>query len=428
MRKIINVNKNQYIAVLLLLGLLLIFGGCANANTTDDDIITLLDPYEEREDIFSATNDVYNKTLGEFKKEHPEITFERKVIRNEDYYGNVSSYAAMQRGLTDVFVISASNIDDWIEKGAICSEPEHIYPLSNKYMTMIVYDKGALKAAGFDSFPNNWEDTINVMGTEIAMCEMNGGSVRRTYLTPYTYMCCSDVWFDSLNDKQFETTPFIDEEFVTALNMTKKLCDFALTEDELKVSDRALDRFLKGDVIAAVITTDEMYELKEKMLKEAPERYENLGFSFLPANIENDYKGSKTSAEYMTTTGISTVLALNSELKENPEKLKKCDEFCKYMTGQVFADNMAEMFGFECENKSDKSYNGDDVVWSDMLKLIDAERKSGNLTECENLGLILKPGTVGSVDNLLWQWILKDDYSTEEVANYIQDYAEEYNN
>ena len=427
MRKI-DVNKNKYIAVLLLLGLFLIFDGCTNANTTDDDAITLLDPYEERDDIFSATSDVYNKTLGEFKKEHPEITFERKVIRNEDYYGNVSSYAAMQRGLTDVFVISASNIDDWIEKGAICSEPEHIYPLSNKYMTMIVYDKGALKAAGFDSFPNNWEDTINVMGTEIAMCEMNGGSVRRTYLTPYTYMCCSDAWIDSLKGKQFETTPFLDDEFVASLKMTKKLCDLALTKDDLKISDRALVRFLNGDVIAAVITTDEMYELKERLLEEAPEKYENIGFSFLPANVEADFKDSKIGAEYMTTTGVSTVLVINSKLKENPEKLKKCEEFCKYMTGQVFADNMAEMFGFECENKSDKTYKGDDIVWSDMLKLISDERKSGNLIECENLGFILEPGMIGNVDLLLEEWIVEDNYTAEEIANYIQDYAEEHNN
>lgn len=425
MRKIINVNKNQYIAVLLLLGLFLIFGGCANANATDDDIITLLDPYEEREDIFSATSDVYNKTLSQFKNEHPEIIFTRKVIRNEDYYGNINSYATMQKGLSDVFVIPTSRISDWIEKGEICSEPEYIYPLSNKNMTIIVYDKKALKAAGFDLFPNNWEDALSAMDTGIAMCEMNGGSLRSTYLTPYTYMCCSDTWIDSLKDKQLETTPFLDDEFVTSLKLTKKLCDLALTKDDLKISDRALVRFLNGDVIAAVITTDEMYELKEKMLKEAPERYENLGFSFLPANIENDYKGSKTSAEYMTTTGVSTVLVINSKLKENPEKLKKCDEFCKYMTGQTFADNMAEMFGFECENKSDKSYNGDDVVWSDMLKLISNERKSGNLIECENLGFILEPCMIGSVDNLLWQWVLKNDYSVEEIANYIQDYYEE---
>lgn len=422
MRKIVDINKTKYKFMLLIVALFLTFSGCAKNSC--GDAITILDPYEDRDDIFSATADVYNKTIIQFKNEHPEIGFTRKVVRNEDYYGNINSYATMEKGLTDIFVISAAGIKDWIKKGAICNEPEYIYPLSNKKMTIIVYDKKKWDAEGFGKFPDNWLDIINAKSSDIAICEMNGGSLRRTYLTPYAYMCCGNEWITKLNNNNL-ATPFMAAEFENALDRTKRLCDIALNETDIKISTRALDRFVDGEVSAAVITTDEMYELKEKLLEKAPDRYENLGFSFLPVNIKPDDEERETVKKYMTTIEISTVLVINSKVKESPDKLAKCVKFCEYMSGQAFADNMAEMFGFECENKSDKTYKGDDFVWSDMLQLIGSKDKSGDLYECQNLGLILEPGTIGSIDELLWQWIKEDDYSIEEIANYFQDYYEE---
>lgn len=439
MLKTNRINKTKYIAVLLIVAVCLSVLGCSQNITKDDDKITLLDPYEVREDTYNATGDVYNKTIGEFENNHQEIRIDRKTIRNEDYYGNINSYAAIERGLTDVFVISTASIDDFIRKGAICEEAEYIYPLSNINKTIIVYDKDKWAAKGFEKFPDNWEDIINVKDEKISIGEMSGSSVRKTYLTPFTYICCGDEWVNSLKDDQSEA-PFVDDTFVTALEMTKELCDRTLSKDDYEISNRSIDRFLDGDVSAAVISINDMYELKEKMVKEDPKRYSQLGFSFIPANIErdrdkgeNDMSGGASTnnkeddinnknVKYMTTTGISTVLVINSKVKEKPEKLAKCQEFCKFMGGQVFADNMAEMFGFECENKSDKTYNGDDSVWSDMINLINGKDEANDLIECTNLGLILEQSTTGSVDALLWQWIMDDYYTSEEIANYFQDF------
>ncbi len=425
MLRVNKIRKTKYIALLLIVVALLFVVGCLD-NNSNEDTITVLDLYEKQDGYYNATGDVYNKTISQFEIKYPEIKMARKTIRNEDYYENINSYATMEKGLSDVFVLPASLINEWIVKGAICPEQEYIYPLSNINRSIIVYDKYKWKNLGAEPFPDNWEDIINVKEEKISIGDMSGGYIRGAYLTPYTYMCCGAEWVDSLNDESSETS-FIDGAFIKALEMTKYLCDKTLGECDLEKRKRSIDMFLSGDVSAAVITTDEMYELREIMMEEDPKRYAQLGFSFIPVNIEKCDDKNITDNEhikYMTTTEISTVLVINSEIKDNPNKLAKCVKFCEFMSGQAFADNMAEMFGFECENKSDKTYALDDAVWSDMLQLIDGKYRPNTLLECKNLGLILKQRALYNIDELLWQWIKEDEYTVEEIANYFQDYYE----
>ena len=420
--------------------------------------ITLMDACDLTEGVYNVSDEIFDMTLQQWYEEHPEVGIQEKRVRSADYFTYLSSYATIGHGLPDVFILPAGSIQAWSSCNLILDVTDAIdhseeyaaynieslqpfisndlcygFPLSNQSNTIIVYDKNIWDSIGYHDFPNNWADVIHAnsqlqnMGYDCAI----GFSNADTY-SPITYLLnqssrkyCGAEWFDGLiaRDKQ---TMFTDDGFQNALSELKQLYDSKIFPQDTLSS--ALDYFIEGHCPALILKTDSLYKLQQRLLEVSPERYSQLDFSFIPLyfQYETDVMNEDFTAAYATSTGIEKALVINAAVANDPDRLKACIEFCKYMTGSHYADNMTEQYGFKSFTKSDNSYSGNDPTWMRLLDCLYGEEATSSVINCKRMELFLGNGVWSTANSTLWDWLQGHDHSVNEIANYIQDCYEKY--
>lgn len=411
-----NKKIRTAVTVICLSVLTVLAAGCSKI--TEDSVISVLDPYGP-DNIDSAETDVYNSVLEQWQGANGQIKLDRKSIKGDYYDQELQFYGTSESELPDIFVLNENIVADWRREGLINEEePLYIYEIPCKAFSVIVYDKDKWKSAGFEGFPDNWEEAVNADSNVIALNYQNDTTVRNIFLSPMTEIFCGEEWMDSVREKD-RGNFFMTEEFCRALEETGRICDYCFSQREYEEKSGAVTSFLEGKCTAAVISTSDMYTIKEYLQKNNPERYEGLGFSFLPQKA-----GRNDDGTWMTTTVNERVLVINPKVAENSDKLAECINFCEYMTGENYSDTMASEFGFECQIPSSKEYEGTDEVWKQLSDMIKYRSDIPDFVECEDIGTVFGKSMYYHSDPELMKWASEGDLTTEEMANKFQDYYE----
>lgn len=198
-------------------------------------------------------SDGFRTVLAKWEEAHPGISLSQNVLANAEYKTQIATLAAAD-DLPDVFFLQGMNTIDWAKQGLIYDLTDDIksspyaadynetyfnpfmykdriygYPaLTGGTCTVVIYDKAMWKDAGYDAFPETWEEVekaaeyFNAQGI-IPVAFGNGGKwqANSCFLSTLGNRYTGPEWFLSLVSK--EGAAFTDPEFVSALTEMQRL-------------------------------------------------------------------------------------------------------------------------------------------------------------------------------------------------------------
>ena len=273
---------------------------------------------EESAESGSASD--FRTVISNWEAENPDITLTQNVLSNDDYKTQIATQAAAG-DLPDVFLIQGMNTKTWAEQGLILDMSEIVksspyydtynsayftpYTVEDKVYglpaltgsscSVVVYDKAAWKDAGFDEFPATWEEVkkadkyFKENGYTDTIAFGNGGQwqINSCFLSVIGNRFTGDEWFKSIIDKN--GAKFTDDTFVSALDFTKDIFDSGVFNED---------------------------------------------FNAIGNEDAREY--------YIADMGLGYAVALNAELKDDPEKMKAAADLACYLTGAEYADMVAK--------------------------------------------------------------------------------------
>ena len=161
--------------------------------------ISLMHYSTSEESQGNGGSDGFRASIKSWLNGHPDITINERVLSNDDYKTQIATQAAAD-DLPDVFLLQVMNTKAWAEQGLILDLTDTIkespyydsynqafftpfttdgktygFPvLTTGTCSVVMYDKQAWADAGYDEFPDNWEDIqkadedFNAIGNEDA--------------------------------------------------------------------------------------------------------------------------------------------------------------------------------------------------------------------------------------------------------------------
>ena len=161
--------------------------------------ISLMHYSTSEESQGNGGSDGFRASIKSWLNGHPDITINERVLSNDDYKTQIATQAAAD-DLPDVFLLQGMNTKAWAEQGLILDLTDTIkespyydsynqafftpfttdgktygFPvLTTGTCSVVMYDKQVWADAGYDEFPDNWEDIqkadedFNAIGNEDA--------------------------------------------------------------------------------------------------------------------------------------------------------------------------------------------------------------------------------------------------------------------
>lgn len=435
MRVLSHISIISYVIVAMLV--LCLLNGCSNTIASDkfvngnhphvSDAISVMTPFDDE----MIKKDMYGAAFVDTFELWSGSSVEESVVRENDYYLTVNSYATMERGLPDVFVLPYANLKLWIDEGLISNEV-YLFPVKN--YTLIAYDKVFWNSIGYSQFPSD-ADSLNKAREEAldkgydGVLEWNlrdGRILRKQMLFPKLILRNEELWLGEIEENSENI--FLSGDVIDSLEEIKAFCRSGLFEEikgrKVKSNDTLGKLFAEGKYPATVISTDDFFELRYNLLESGNPNmenlYRNLAFSFLPSGNVNEETSLYTVSEY------KYALVINSKVEEDLVKYKECKDFCEFMTGQSYADEFTRLFGIKGDIKTDIHCDSDDVVMMNMADLINNMRCDVD-TDVNEYGYS-RCGDVldrlSASDRELIEWIWEDKNNSRVVANLMQDSLE----
>jgi raffinose/stachyose/melibiose transport system substrate-binding protein len=302
-------------------------------------------------------HEVILSRVEEFKKEHPEIKLNMESIPSDQYRTKLKTQAA-GRQLPDLIqtwpgaelqpLVEAGMlmpIDDIVEhwKGKTIPDnnlvdyaidgKQYAIPGNKVFTSVIYYDKDMLAKAGYDQFPESYEDlkdlikSLNDSGVNpIALGNKAKWPLQSCYISTIAdRVTGSDFLEKALNGEK----KFTDPDFIQALSVIEDFKEIeAFNSDANSIDDnQASNYFLQGKSAMFVNGTWALGGL----IKSAPEG-KNIGIAKFPS-IEGG-KGEPSNISGVTGWGI----ALNSELSD--EKKEAATTFFEFLYHEDTYENL----------------------------------------------------------------------------------------
>lgn len=396
-------------------------------------------------------SDGFRTMVAEWDEAHPDITLNQNVLANDEYKTQIATMAAAG-DLPDVFLLQGMNTKSWAAQGLIYDmtdvikdspyaadynesyftpfkDGDKIYALpvlTGGTCTVVIYDKAAWKAAGFDEFPKTWEevktanDYFKENGYDAAIAFGNGGQwqANSDFLSTIGDRYTGPEWFQSIIDKG--GAAFTDEAFVKALQFTGDIFQSGIFNEDYNAvtNEDAREYFIAGDIPAFIGGNwDESYIL-QTLKDEGSELYDNVGFAVLPQPADATYD------ENSQNIGLGYGMAINAKVAEDPDKLAAAIDFCYKVTGPDFANYVAENYALGGLTKVG------DVDLSKFDAPVQAFYNYSyvDTTPCEIYDSYVDPA-VWSVCNTGLQALMNGEGTAEDLAADIQAaYEENYLN
>jgi raffinose/stachyose/melibiose transport system substrate-binding protein len=336
----------------LLITSLLILAACSNdagSNTSeaggDGSVeLTFWNSWAEN----TPENKVILSRVEAFKKEHPEIKIKMESISSDQYRTKLKTQAA-GRQLPDLIQTWPGAelqplveggllmpIDDIIDhwKGKIIPDDnlvdyeidgkQYAIPGNKVFTSVIYYDKDMLAKAGYNQFPESYEDLKDLIESlkdsgvnPIALGNKAKWPLQSVYISTIADRVTGSNFLEKVLNGEKK---FTDPDFIKALSVIKDFKEIeAFNSDANSIDDnQASDYFLQGKSAMILNGTWALSGL----IKDAPES-KNIGIAKFPT-IEGG-KGEPANISGVTGWGI----ALNSELSD--EKKEAATTFFKFL-------------------------------------------------------------------------------------------------
>ncbi len=412
--------------------------------------ISLMHYSTSEESEGNGGSDGFRTMIANWKEANSGIDLQENVLANDEYKTQIATMAAAG-DLPDVFLLQGMNTKSWAAQGLILDmtdiikespyyadynqdyftpfkDGDKLYGLpvlTGGTCTVVVYDKAAWKDAGFDEFPDNWEDVkkadeyFKANGYDGTIAFGNGGQwqANSDFLSCLGDRYTGKEWFQHIIDGDGEAA-FTDDTFVAALQFTQDIFQSGIFNADFNsvTNEDAREYFIAGEYPSFIGGNwDESYIAAT--LKESDEdAYNNIGFAVLPQPSD------ATEDPKSQNIGLGYAMAINSKVADDPDKLAACIDFCEYVTGPDFATYVAENYALGGLTKvADVDLSGFDEVTQAFYNYSYVDT-----TPCEIYDSYVD-SAVWSVCNTGLQELMNGSGSAKDLAAEIQaSYEENY--
>lgn len=315
-------------------------------------------------------SDGFRTMIAEWKEANPGINLVENVLANDEYKTQIATLAAAD-DLPDVFLLQGMNTVAWAEQGLVMEMSDIIAnsPYAADYgedyftpfktadgkvyalpaltggtCTVVIYDKQMWKDAGYDSFPDKWEDVLAAKDyfsgegiDTIAFGNSGKWQANSCFLSTVGTMFTGKDWFESLINKG--GAAFTDDAFVKALEFTQEaFASGVFNADFNAVSNEdAREYYIAGDAAAFIGGNWDVSYIMATLLESDEDKYNNIGFATFPA-VDG------ASESNMQNIGMGYGMAINAKVAEDPDKLAAAIDLIYKLTGPDFANYVAENY------------------------------------------------------------------------------------
>lgn len=392
-------------------------------------------------------SDGFRTMIQNWTDAHPDITLNQNVLANDEYKTQIATMAAAD-DLPDVFLLQGMNTKSWAKQGLIMDLTDTISasPYASQYnqdyftpfkdgdkiyalpaltggtCTVVIYDKAMWKEAGFDSFPDNWDDVKKASeyfkGKSIDTIAFgNGGKwqANSDFLSCLGDRYTGKDWYQKLIDKD-TSAKFTDDSWVKALTFMQDIFQSGIFNEDFNTvtNEDAREYFISGDAAAFIGGNwDESYITTT--IKAADEdKYNNIGFAVLPQPSD------ATEDPKSQNIGLGYGMAINAKVASDPDKLAACIDLIEYLTGPDFSNYVASNYALAGLTKiADVDLSKFDQVTQDFYNYSYVDT-----TPCEIYDSYLDPA-VWDVCNTELQSLLNGDGDPATLAKDVQAKYEE---
>jgi multiple sugar transport system substrate-binding protein/raffinose/stachyose/melibiose transport system substrate-binding protein len=208
---------------------------------------------------------------------------------------------------------------------------------------VVVYDSAKWKEAGFDKFPETWEDVKKAdkyfadKGID-TVAFGNGGKwqANSNFLSTVGDRFTGADWTHSLIEKK--GAKFTDQPFVDALKFTQDIFASGVFNEDFNAitNEDAREYYISGDA-ASFIGGNWDVSYIQATLKDT-DMYGTTKFAVIPQ------PEGATGSTQTHNIGFGYAVAINAKLAEDPEKLAAAVDFAYSVTGPEFAEYVASNY------------------------------------------------------------------------------------
>ncbi len=307
-------------------------------------------------------SDGFRTVLGEWEAANSDVTLVQTVLNNDNYKTQIATLAAAN-DLPDVFLLQGMNTKDWASQGLIMDMTDIIaaspyasqydnslfYPFSTDdkiyglpaltggTCCVVVYDSKAYADAGFDKFPETWDEIVAAKdkfggADPIAFGNSGKWQMNSCFLSTIGDRFTGADWTHSLIEKG--GAAFTDKVFVDALTFTQDIFASGIFNDDFNAinNEEAREYYISGDAAAFIGGNWDVSYIYASADKDLVERTK---FAVVPQ------PAGATGSTKSHDIGLGYAVALNANLANDPEKLAAAIDLAEYITGPAFAEYVA---------------------------------------------------------------------------------------
>lgn len=389
-------------------------------------------------------SDGFRTVLADWQTVHPDVSIVENVLANDDYKTQIATLAAAN-DLPDVFLLQGMNTKAWASQGLVLDMTDIInnspyasqydqtlfYPftadgkiyglpvLTGGTCAVVVYDSAKWKEAGFDTFPETWDDVLKAKDyfTEqgidtIAFGNGSKWQANSTFLAAIGDRFTGADWTHSLIEKK--GAAFTDQPFVDALKFTRDIFTSGLFNADFNAitNEDAREYYISGDAAAYICGNWDVSYI-QSAIKDT-DLYNTTKFAVLP-------QPEGATASYKTHDfGLGYSVAISPDVANDADKLDAAKDLAYELTGPGFADYVATTYALGGLTKvADVDLSGFDQFTVDFYNYQYVDNKP-----CEIYDSYIS-SAVWDVLNTDLQSMLNDETSPEDVAKNAQKAYEE---
>ncbi|MCX7709852.1 MAG: ABC transporter substrate-binding protein [Clostridia bacterium] len=335
-------------------------------------------------------SDGFRTTLANWIKAHPDIKVNENVLANDKYKPQIATLAAAN-DLPDVFELQGMNTKAWAKQGLIMDMTDIIKksPYADKYdqskfypfvadgktyglpvltggtCTVVVYDSKAWKEAGFEKFPEKWEDVLKAKDyfqskkkDTIAFGNSGKWQMNSCFLSTVGDRFTGSDWFHSIVEKK--GAKFTDKAFIDALKFTKDAFASGVFNKDFNAinNEEAREYYINGSA-AAFIGGNWDVSYIQATLKGKP-LYDTTKFAVVPQ------PAGATASTNTQNIGLGFAMSINNKLAGQADKLAAATDLCYELTGKPFAEYVGKKYALGGLTKADVDLSAFDQFTKDF--------------------------------------------------------------
>ena len=378
----------------------------------------------------------FRYAIDQWETENPNVTLDKTVMANDEFKPWIATLAEAN-DLPDVFIMQGMNTKDWVSKGLVLPMDDIVNSCAwgSKYntglfapfkddngalyaipilavgtCTIIAYDSELWSQAGYDTFPDNWDDVVAASAyfkgegiDTMAFGNSGGWQLNSCWLSAVGDRFTGGDWFWSIINKT--GAKFTDQAFIDSLKFTQDAFASGVFNKDVNSinNEEARELYLNG---TAASFCGGNWDISHIGATADPELKARTKFAVIP-------QPAGASATTKThAAGLGFGIAINSNL--TGAKLEAAKNLATYVTGPVFADYLTANFAqIGCCASGDVDMSGFDQFTIDFYDFYE------NPT-CEIYDSYMDGELVG-IMNAAMQEMLGGTKTPEQVAQESQD-------